>query len=464
MPKLILLAKYVTLALLIIFLSGCSGEENQQEAEKIKDKEKQVVEEGKKEIKKLISEMDQIEDSLNKDYKQILADKEALEKRRIEIEEKEKEFIEQKRQKKIQELQFEKQMLENNLRVTEDSLTSISTKFAELDKKREALTKEEEFVKGTETKAGEELVTGIVEIDAAVKSLKEEKSDEQKKLELIHKKTELANGKIAVLEKELTMYEEERDNLFTVENAQEEITQLDEKIGQLNDDIAVENNNLVELDFAKVRAGKRIQDLENQINDYSKEYKTEYDKKKGFDRYVQKESERLKSELALIEERKKQLSEDWKKWASGKERLQNKISGYKTEIEILKGKDISEVITELAEIEKGEIQLLEEEAKQLQKEQSQIKADTSAASTDERKLEKLRKKISEEKSKIAEDEEKLTKEKQDLMEKKQEATRERAERLSPWTLTAFIIIGLVIVSLVVFFFIGQKVRTGKKSA
>ena len=118
-----------------------------------------------------------------------------------------------------------------------------------------------------------------------------------------------------------------------------------------------------------------------------------------------------------MEERKNQLSEGWKNLASEKENLQNKISGYETEIELLKGKEISEVVSELAELEKDEAKLLEEEAQQLKEEKEQLKTDTVAASTDKGKLDELRKKVTEEKSKIAEDEEKLTKEKQELMQK-----------------------------------------------
>ena len=452
-----------TLLISVLFVWGCAGEEEQQEVDKLKEKEKQVLEEGKEEIKKLISEMDQIEDSLQKDYQQVTTEKEGLEKRKAELEAKETEFIEQKRQEKLQELQAEKQNLANNLKATEDSLTLITTKIVELDKRREELTKEGEFVKITEKKAEEELATGIVEIDVSIKSLKEQQASENNKLDLIEKRSDLAINKIVVLEKERDLYEAERNNLFMEENAQGEIKQLEEKIKKINENITAEKNKIIEFDLAMLLAKNKIEDLENQINGYSKEYKTEYEKKEGFDSYVLKETERLNTELALIESRRNQLSDNWKKWATEKNNLQNEIVGHETEIELLEGKEISEVVSELADLEKDEALLLEEETKQLQKEQKQIKTDTGIVSTDEGKLEELRKKVSEEKSKIAEDEEKLTKEKQELMEKKQEATQERAEKLSSWPLTVLIIVGLVIIGLVALFFIGKNIRTKKKT-
>lgn len=452
-----------TLLISFLFVWGCASEEDQKEVDKLKQKEKQVLEEGKEEIKKLISEMDQIEDSLQKDYQQVVTEKEGLEKRKAELEAKETEFMEQKRQEKLLVLEAEKQNLENNLKVTEDSLTLITSKLADINKKREQLTKEEEFVKITEKKAEEELATGIVEIDVSIKSLKEQQASEKSKLDLIEKRSDLTKNKIVVLEKERDLYEAERNNLFMEENAQGEIKQLEEKIKKINENIAAEKNKIIEFDLAALLASNKIEDLENQINSYSKEYKTEYEKKEGFDRYVLKETERLNIELALIETRKNQLSDSWKKWATEKDILQNEISGHETEIELLEGKEISEVVSELADLEKDEAKLLEEEADQLQKEQKQIKTDTVIVSTDEGKLNKLRKKVSEEKSKIVEDEEKLTKEKQELMEKKQEATQERAEKLSSWPLTVLIIVGLVIIGLVALFFIGKNVRTKKKT-
>jgi chromosome segregation ATPase len=320
------------------------------------------------------------------------------------------------------------------------------------------------IVKVTEKKAEEELATGIVEIDVAVKSLKEELANETNKLELIEKRIDLANNKIIVLQKERDLYEAEKNNLFMEENAQEEIKQLEEKIKQINEDIAVEKNKIIDLDLSKLLARNKIQDLENQISDYSREYKTEYEKKEGFDRYIQKETERLTNELAQMEERKNQLSEGWKELAVEKENLQNKISGYETEIELLKGKEISEVVSELAELEKDEAKLLEQEAQQLKEEKEQLRSDTVTTSTDQGELDELRKKVTEEKSKIAEDEEKLAKEKQELMQKQQEATQERAEKLYTWPLTILIIVGLIIIGLVALFFIGKNVRTKKKAA
>ena len=68
--------------------------------------------------------------------------------------------------------------------------------------------------------------------------MKEQLAKEKSKLELIEKRTDLANNKIVVLQKERDLYEAERNNLFMQENAQEEIKKLEEKIKQINEDIA----------------------------------------------------------------------------------------------------------------------------------------------------------------------------------------------------------------------------------
>ncbi|MCJ7713183.1 hypothetical protein MUO66_01815, partial [Candidatus Bathyarchaeota archaeon] len=405
-------------------------------------------------------------------------DKESLKKKMAELEQKESEFSEQKRQeeleklgeerhKKIAQLKEEKNSFKQDLTSAEEKLISITSKISELDNQKQELLIKEGYITEIDYEAEKELTTGIVGIDATIASLKEEKADENKKLELTDKRIALRKDKIRVLEKELDLYETQRNDLFMEENAQEEIELFDEKIAGVNEEIKIEKDKLLQLELTKQLGNKKVGELDAQIEDYMAEYKTEYEKKEGFDRYVTKETKRLQNELAAVADRNAELSEEWKNWATEREALEEKITEYEKEIEVVKGTEISEVVTELAEIEKKEAELLKEETKQLQEKSVKEVEDTTVVKVEgeeePEELKQLKRKVEEEKTKIAEDELKLAEEKQELLEKKQLATEERAERLSAWSVTIIIIVVVILLALVILFFVGRKFRAKKKS-
>ena len=222
--------------------------------------------------------------------------------------------------------------LEKNMLEVDDSLNSYTAILTEINIKIDDIQKKKKYVSETNDKNKNKVTTNIADLEAFINSLKISKSNKEGELLLIDKRKDLITKKNDALETELDYKQTELKELYSQQNAQLKIKEVNESIVKISSDLANNNNLLLEEELNQKLLKNKIAALDTEIKANQGQFKIEYEKSTGMDDYVKEEGKALDNQIKKLEILESVNSDKWKNFKEEKERIEANIERLKIEI------------------------------------------------------------------------------------------------------------------------------------
>lgn len=222
--------------------------------------------------------------------------------------------------------------LEKSMLEVDDSLNAYTAILTEINIKIDDIQKKKNYVSETNDKNKSKVTTNIADLEAFINSLKISKSDKESELLLIDKKKGLIAKKNEALKTELDYKQTELKELYSQQNAQLKIKEVNESIVKISGDLAKNNNLLLEEELNQKLLKNKIAALETEIKTNQDQFKTEYEKSTGLDDYVKEEGIVLDKQIKSLEILKSVNSDKWKTFKEEKEKIETSIENLKIEM------------------------------------------------------------------------------------------------------------------------------------
>ena len=222
--------------------------------------------------------------------------------------------------------------LEKNMLEVDDSLNAYTAILTEINIKIDDIQKKKKYVSETNDKNKNKVTTNIADLEAFINSLKISKSNKEGELLLIDKRKDLITKKNDALETELDYKQTELKELYSQQNAQLKIKEVNESIVKISSDLANNNNLLLEEELNQKLLKNKIAALDTEIKANQGQFKIEYEKSTGMDDYVKEEGKALDNQIKKLEILESVNSDKWKNFKEEKERIEAKIERLKIEM------------------------------------------------------------------------------------------------------------------------------------
>ena len=222
--------------------------------------------------------------------------------------------------------------LEKNMLEVDDSLNSYTAILTEINIKIDDIQKKKKYVSETNDKNKNKVTTNIADLEAFINSLKISKSNKEGELLLIDKRKDLITKKNDALETELDYKQTELKELYSQQNAQLKIKEVNESIVKISSDLANNNNLLLEEELNQKLLKNKIAALDTEIKANQGQFKIEYEKSTGMDDYVKEEGKALDNQIKKLEILESVNSDKWKNFKEEKERIEANIERLKIEM------------------------------------------------------------------------------------------------------------------------------------
>jgi chromosome segregation ATPase len=214
----------------------------------------------------------------------------------------------------------------------EDSLNYYTSKLTEIGIQVDEIAKKKNYVSETNEKAKSKATTNINDLESNINSMKISKSDQENELKLIEKRKLSTTKKNEALKSELDYKESELKELYSQQNAQQKIKEVNLEILEINKKINNNNNLLLEEELNEKLLQNKIKDLTVEISKSQNNFKTEYEKNTGLNDYVKEESAALDKQIKILEDSKISFTQKWKTFRDKKETIDTKLEYFNSEL------------------------------------------------------------------------------------------------------------------------------------
>ncbi|MDT8401758.1 MAG: hypothetical protein RQ743_08690 [Bacteroidales bacterium] len=449
----------IPLLILIMVIGSCSSRQSEKEAQKLLDKQKSAIEKGDRLIDETFNEIQVLKDSLESEQERLEASRSAVEEDIKELESGQEEFAETLKDEKEAELARQKADLQARLSEIEDSIDLVLQKSKDIRQQQDTLEIKEQQLAEQKSESKEKLVTGIDNIDSRLDEIEEQRLVKLKEIELNEQKIKLAEKKIELLEDEKNIYLREKNEVLKKNGDEAELEKYDLKISEINGYLNEEQNKIKSAESNINTLTAWISDadaLQEKLRDMMD---SEYDRDKTIAEFSREEINRLEKERQALDQDLENLNILKSKLSEKKANLNNRIVALEEETELVKSKELSEILDEISGLEAQEAQLAEREKEMLEKREapekiegiSRLDTESGVLESIEETIELRRKQIDILRSEIAEDEAQLSKQAADI-----EARRARNVRNATKTVLIIGVIGVILIGL--FYTLGRRKR------
>lgn len=287
------------------------------------------------------------------------------------------------------------------------------------------------------------------------------KQQEIKRVVLLGKRIVVSGKKIETYELEQQLYLDERDDMRRNNASEEELARYEKRIAEMNDMIQTEKENKKAMEEDVQQAEVFISETDALMDQMNAQIQKEYDKREVIEAFIASEKERLQRELGQIQMTRKELLAEQATISNNLANTEEQIATIDRNVELIKNKEMSEILEKQAAIEQSEAELAEEEINLIE-EGSGLKTETAKVTSESsggeelftlmilgNELDSLNNLIQAEKSEIA-------KTRKDLSEKRAEAAQQRARfgRTISIVFILLIIGGVAVLAL--FYYLGRR--------
>lgn len=453
---------------LLIVLTACNTNRTDTDQENI-DKLLDSQAEMQKIQEESVDQLDRIKDSLAKKRRAIIDEKESLIDQR-DSKDQEIQQMEQNQQilsEKLKEEEAlvassEKAALEERIKRYGDSINLLKKDLSQLDTQLDSIEESMELYVMQETRSEKSLESGIAEIDQRMTSRENRKQQEIKRVALLGKRIVVSGKKIETYELEQQLYLDERDKMRRNSASEEQLVPFEKRIAEMDDLIQAEKENKLAMKKDVRQAEVFISETDALMDQMNTQIQEEYDKNEVIEAFIVSEKERLQRELGQIQMTRKELLAEQATISNNMENTEEQIAKIDRNVELIKNKEMSEILETQAAIEQSEAELAKEEIS-LMEEGPGLKTKAAKVTSDSvgeelltllvlgNELDSLNNLIQSEKSEIA-------KTRKDLSEKRAEAALQRSRfGRTIGVVFIFLIIGGVAL-LGLFYYMGRRSR------
>jgi golgin subfamily B member 1 len=448
-----------TLILILLVIGGCKSKQSgEQEIQKLLERQAVIKESQQESVDKL----QQINDSLVNEKKILILERNKKDERSKLLEKDQQILIEKIKSEEQSELSSEKTGFEEQFSIYKDSIEQLKNELASIDVDIDSIEKSMDLFEMQEGQAEISLKSGIDEIDQRITKLENQKQQEIKKADLLKRRSTVAEKKIEAYQLERQMYVDQRDDLLQLNASEEQLQPYRQRIVEMDSTIKNEEANKKAIHDELFLTNQWISGVDKMINDLKEEIKKEYDRENIIEGFILSEKQRLQMEIANLQSSRERMVKEQDRITRDLARSEQQIASLDERMELIKNKDMSNILQQQAANEQSDAALAEEEIQLLEESTAldiQSLSTPSDMASDEFKslvimsnqLDSLRASIQEEKTEI-------TKTRKELSEKRAEAAEKRDRTSSAMTTVVLIIVIVGLVLLTLFYYLGRKTR------
>ena len=444
---------------LLLIMSACkSGRTNDENIQKLLDRQAEMQELQEESVDQLQG----LKDSLSQEKKSLLDQRDSSDRHIRRMEENQRLLVDRLKDKAASDVASDREELETRINEYEDSIRILKGELELLNSRLDSLEENISFYEVQEGRTGQYMESGIAEIDQRMTSREKRKQQEIKRLDLLKRRAQVADKKIEAYNLEKQMYADQRDDLLRSNASDEDLAPYQKKISELDSTILAEENNKSTIERDIQQAGAYISQTDTLMSNLQAQVKQEYNKKSIIESFINSELERLGSELEQIEQNRKELLARQASATESLKKAQQEVGQLEKNAELIRSRKMSDILEMQARIEGSEADLADEEINQLKEGDVREGRDVSLISdtADEglvsllslgEELDSLNELIRQEKTSIAET-------RKELARKRAEVAQKRASfaRTTGTLVIVLIIGGIALLSL--FYYLGRRSR------
>ncbi len=455
----------IPILIIIMLIAGsCSSNQSEKEAQKLLEKQKSALEESEKLLDETFKEVQVFKDSLENEQLKLVNRRNQVERDLEELESNKEQYAETLKEDQQEELSQQKADLQNRLKTIEDSIALVQEKRDDILKEKDTIEIKEQQLSEQKTVSREKLVTGIDDIDNRLDKIDEQRLLKLNEIELNEQKINLARKKIELLEDEKNIYQREKNKLLKNNGDEAELEKYDLKISEINGYLKDEQNKIKSAESNINTLKEWIADADAMKEKLKDMMDSEYSRDETIAEFTREEISRLKNERQMLDTELKDLTGLKGRLSEKRASLNETLLSLEEKSELVKSKELSEILAERAGLEKQEAELAVREKEMVQQKAvpeeiagiTEVFSGSDILKSIEESVELKRKQIDILRYEIAEDEAQLAKQKSDI-----ETRRAKNVRNITLTIVIFVIAGIVLVGAL--YTIGRRRRkTGNK--
>jgi len=444
--------------IVVLVMTGCKTRtDSEQEVEKLLERQTRIQESQEESVEKL----ERIRDSLDRQEDSLLSERQVRNQRISRLQQNQQILAERLRKEEQSDIVSDKDDLQAQINAYEDSISAVQTEIESLNSRLDSIGQTLRFYSMQEERTEETLASGISEIDQQITRRENLQRQELERAELLRRQMVVADEKIEAFQLERQLYEDERDELLRKNASEKELQPFRNKIAEMDSvirEVRTEKQSVQnELDLmltSIAETDEMIERLRNQIDQ-------QYDRKDIIEGFIVGEKERLQRELENLRSTRRNMLAQQEKINRSLSGTEEQLASLDRRMELVRNKEMSEILEEQAAISRTEAGLAEEEARQLRESgdtlfRVQPVSDTAggellALAGMSAELDSLQALIQEEKAQIAET-------RMELAERRAEAASQRAKFGRTIGIVVAIIILGGIALLALFYFLGRRSR------
>jgi chromosome segregation ATPase len=256
--------------------------------------------------------------------------------------------------------------LQGEIESFKDSIAFLKEDISQLNIDLDSIETSLKYYEVQEKRTGEELESGVEEIDRRMAQREARKEREIKNLELLNKRVNVAQKKNEAFNLERQMYMGELDELLRENASQKSKTPFETKVRELDSIIAAEQSNINRLKDEISQAENFIAETDAVMAELKEQVRMEYNRKDIIESFIVSEKERLGLELGQLEKTRSRLLAEQSSINENLASTIHQIEKINRDAELIRNRDMSEILKQQAEIERSEARLAEEEIKLLE--------------------------------------------------------------------------------------------------
>jgi chromosome segregation ATPase len=450
--------KYIfTIIGTMLLLSSCNTNRSDEEnIQRLLDSQAEIEEAQEQSLERL----EEIKDSLAVQRKSLLKKRDSTDQQIREMERDQLFLANQLKEVEASEITETRSELEHRVKTYQDSISLLKGELFDLNNQLDSVERNISIFQIQEERSEERLESGISEIDQEMERREIQKQQALKRLDLLRKRSLVADKKMEAFQMERQMYADELDALLRENASDTEKAPFQARISEMDSTLGIQQAHKKALQEEISEAQTFIAETDAFLNEMEDQIKEEYDKNAVIESFIAAEKQRLMKELQEIQATRQSLLNEQSQVANDLASTEQQIALLDRDLELIRNREMSDLLELQADIEKSEASLAEEEIGLIEDEEGRVVRSSPSDSASEEmisvismgnQLDSLNELIQQEKAEIA-------KTRRDLAERRSEAAEKRATfgRALGITILLLAIAGIGLLTL--FYFLGRKSR------
>jgi chromosome segregation ATPase len=450
--------KYIfTIIGTMLLLSSCNTNRSDEEnIQRLLDSQAEIEEAQEQSLERL----EEIKDSLAAQRKSLLNKRDSTDQQIREMERDQLFLANQLKKEEASEITEARSELEHRVTAYQDSISLLRRELFALNNQLDSVERNISIYQIQEERTEETLESGISEIDQEMERREIQKQQALKRLDLLRKRSLVADKKMEAFQMERQMYADELNALLRENASDTEKAPFQARISEMDSILGIQQAYKKALHEEISEAQTFIAETDAFLNEMEDQIKEEYDKKAVIESFIAAEKQRLMKELQEIQATRQSLLNEQSQVANDLASTEQQIALLDRDLELIRNREMSDLLELQADIEKSEASLAEEEIGLIEDEEGRVVRSSPSDSASEEmisvismgnQLDSLNELIQQEKAEIA-------KTRRDLAERRAEAAEKRATfgRALGITILLLVIAGIGLLTL--FYFLGRKSR------